>query len=98
MRFKKYLKIRYLIILFLLLLTFFNKTAIKIFKNQLRYYELNHRIKALKKDNAEFEKRLYYLENKPSYLERKAKFELNVIAEDEVEYRFSNSETETKKK
>jgi len=95
---KKYLKLRYLIILFLLGLTFFNKTAIKIFKNYTKYYELNHKIKVLQKDNVEYKKRLYYLENKPSYLERKAKFELNVIAEDEVEYRFLNSKTEKTKK
>ncbi|WP_413853166.1 septum formation initiator family protein [Candidatus Ruminimicrobium bovinum] len=90
MKIKKYLKLRYLIILFLFVLAFCNGTAIKIYKNYIEYYKLNRDVKVLTKQNDEYKKRLYYLENKPSYLERKSKFVLNVIAEDEVEYRFIN--------
>jgi cell division protein FtsB len=97
MKIKKYLKLRYLIILFLFVLAFCNGTAIKIYKNYIEYYKLNRDVKVLTKQNAEYKKRLYYLENKPSYLERKSKFVLNVIAQDEVEYRFINQNEDKNK-
>ncbi|MDR3047981.1 MAG: septum formation initiator family protein [Bacteroidales bacterium] len=37
-------------------------------------------------------KRIHYLENEPSYLERMVRSELNVIAPGEIEYRFSNKD------
>lgn len=97
MKIKKYLKLRYLIILFLFLLAFCNGTMINIYKNKIQSHKLKNDIKALTKQNEEYKKRLYYLENKPSYLERKSKFVLNVIAEDEVEYRFINQKPEKNK-
>ena len=98
MKFKKYLKLRYFIILFLLILTFCNATAIKIYKNYKDAFKLKREVKILTKENEEHKKRLYYLRNKPSYLERKVKFALNVIAPDEVEDRFINEQQDKNKK
>lgn len=41
--------------------------------------------------NLEYKKRLYYLETKPSIMDRIVKSELGVIAEGEVEYRFEKA-------
>jgi cell division protein FtsB len=57
-----------------------------------RYFEvnkLNKSIKYAQYQNELLKKRIYYLENEPSYLESMVRNELNVAAPGEIEYRFS---------
>jgi cell division protein FtsB len=60
--------------------------------------ELQKSIEAANYQKSLFKKRLYYLENEPSYLERMARDELKVIAPGEIEYRFATEEEEKAKK
>ncbi|MDD2523626.1 MAG: hypothetical protein WCS83_00975 [Endomicrobiia bacterium] len=84
----------YIYILLIILLTYliFNPTARKIFSRYVEYYKLSSNLELAEQSNLEYKKRLYYLETKPSHMERIVKSELGVIAEGEVEYRF-NQET-----
>ncbi|AKL98561.1 FtsB family cell division protein [Endomicrobium proavitum] len=57
-----------------------------------RWFEkkkLNSDIATAYEKNARLKKRIYYLENEPSYIERAVREELLVIAPGEVEYRFN---------
>ncbi|MFA7074646.1 MAG: hypothetical protein WC234_05620 [Endomicrobiaceae bacterium] len=69
----------------------FNPTARKIFSRYFEYYKLSTNLELSQQSNLEYKKRLYYLETKPSVMERIVKSELGVIAEGEVEYRFNNN-------
>ena len=88
MKKKLFIFFKYIIIIGIIAYVFFNPTARKLFGGRMRIYELNAKIAEAKKINTEYQKRLYYLETKPEYMDRIVKEELEVIAEDEIEYRF----------
>jgi cell division protein FtsB len=46
-------------------------------------------IVSAKRQNEILKKRIYYLENEPSYIERMVRSELNVLSSGEIEYRFT---------
>ncbi|MDR3256040.1 MAG: septum formation initiator family protein [Endomicrobium sp.] len=84
------IKIRYIIFIIALLILTFNEGNRTLI---IRFFELNKlkdSIKNVQYQNALLKKRIYYLENEPSYLERMVRSELNVTAPGEIEYRFSS--------
>lgn len=89
----------YIYILLIILLTYlvFNPTARKIFSRYVEYYKLSSNLELANQSNLEYKKRLYYLETKPSQMERIVKSELGVIAEGEVEYRFNQENIQKEK-
>jgi cell division protein FtsB len=72
-----------------------SRTLIRRFFEQRK---LDSDIKSAQYQNELLKKRIYYLENEPSYIERMVRRELNVIAHGEIEYRFHTKETEQKLK
>ncbi len=83
-----YIVLKYIIYLAVFLYILLNPAARKLFSGQVRLHELKADFYNACKTNEEFKKRLYYLETKPEYMERIVKDELEVLAEDEIEYRF----------
>jgi cell division protein FtsB len=63
-----------------------NRTLVRRF---FEINKLNRNIEYARYQNELLKKRIYYLENEPSYLERMVRGELNVAAPGEIEYRFS---------
>ena len=84
----KYLK--YAVIVFAVAYILFNSTARRLFFRYVELYKLQSNIEEAVKTNEEYKKRLYYLQTKPAQMDRIVKEELEVIAEDEIEYRFND--------
>ena len=85
----KRFKVRYIIIIFALLILIFNEGNRTLVR---RFFEQNKVKKGIENARAEnnlLKNRIYYLENEPSYLERMVRNELKVVAPGEIEYRFS---------
>lgn len=80
--------LKYIIILAAISYIFFNATARKLISGYIKIHSLKSDIIKEQKINSDYKKRLYYLETKPEYMDRIVKDELNVLAEDEIEYRF----------
>jgi cell division protein FtsB len=85
----KKIKIRYIILLVFFLILIFNEGNRMLVRRYFEINKLNRGIKYAQYQNELLKKRIYYLENEPSYLERMVRCELNVAALDEIEYRFS---------
>jgi cell division protein FtsB len=85
----KKIKIRYIILLVFLLILIFNEGNRTLVKRCFEINRLNGSIKYAQYQNELLKKRIDYLENELSYLERMVRSELNVAAPDEIEYRFS---------
>ncbi|MDR0398526.1 MAG: septum formation initiator family protein [Endomicrobium sp.] len=85
----KKIKIRYIILLVFLLILIFNEGNRTLVRRCFEINKLNRGIKYAQYQNELLKKRIYYLENEPSYLERMVRSELNVASPDEIEYRFS---------
>ncbi|MDR2399076.1 MAG: septum formation initiator family protein [Endomicrobium sp.] len=85
----KKIRIRYIILLVFLLILIFNEGNRTLVRRFFEVNKLNRSIKYARYQNELLKKRIYYLENEPSYLERMVRIELNVIAPGEIEYRFS---------
>ncbi|MDR1104343.1 MAG: septum formation initiator family protein [Endomicrobium sp.] len=85
----KKIKIRYIILLVLLLILIFNEGNRTLVRRCFEIDKLNRSIKYAQYKNELLKKRIYYFENEPSYLERMVRGELNVAASDEIEYRFN---------
>lgn len=75
-----------------------NEGSITLTRRFFEQRKLHSDIKSAKYQNELLRKRIYYLENEPSYIERMVRSELNVIAPGEIEYRFHTKETEPKQK
>jgi cell division protein FtsB len=88
----KKFKVRYIIILIILLVLFLNEGARTVFRRHFEVRRLNAAIENAKYQNTLLKKRIYYIENEPAYLERMARADLGVIAPDEIEYRFSEKQ------
>ncbi len=84
----KYLKFRYTSTIIAIAILTLNPTAIKIYSGYREKCSIMSKIAEIKQENEKYKKRLYYLENVPSHIERMVKSELGVIAEGEIEYRF----------
>ncbi len=82
--------IKYIVFLGLISYVLFNPTARKLFLGYVQIHSLEANIKEATLINSEYKKRLYYLETKPEYMDRIVKEELEVLADDEIEYRFEN--------
>ncbi|MDR3306239.1 MAG: septum formation initiator family protein [Endomicrobium sp.] len=85
----KKIRIRYIMLLVFLLILIFNEGNRTLVRRYFEISKLNRNIKSAQYQNELLKKRIYYLENEPSYLERMVRSELNVAAPDEIEYRFS---------
>ncbi|MDR3196208.1 MAG: septum formation initiator family protein [Endomicrobium sp.] len=85
----KKIRIRYIMLLVFLLILIFNEGNRTLVRRHFEISKLNRNIKYAQYQNELLKKRIYYLENEPSYLERMVRSELNVAATDEIEYRFS---------
>jgi cell division protein FtsB len=96
----KKIKIRYRYIALVLAFSFliFNEGARVLARRFFEHNKLLKDIRSAKYQNSLLKKRIYYLENEPSYLERMVRSELNVIAPGETEYRFLSKNAEKKLK
>ncbi|MDR2676911.1 MAG: septum formation initiator family protein [Endomicrobium sp.] len=72
-----------------LLILVFNKGSRALFRHFFDQRVLIRNIKSASYQNELLKKRIYCLENEPSYFERMIRSELNVIAQGEIEYRFN---------
>lgn len=81
---------KYIIFFGLVAYVLFNPTARKLFLGYVQIHSLKSEINQAKEVNLEYKKRLYYLETKPEYMNRIVKEELEVLADDEIEYRFED--------
>jgi cell division protein FtsB len=88
----KRFKIRYIILAIVLLILAFNDGSRSLVRRFCEHNKLKANIKEALKQNNLLKRRIYYLENEPSYLERMVRDELNVIAPGEVQYRFSSKD------
>lgn len=79
-------------------LLFFNEGSRTLTRRFFEQRKLESDIKSAQYQNELLKKRIYYLENEPSYIERMVRSELNVIAPGEIEYRFPTKEIEQKLK
>ena len=79
---------KYIIFFGLTAYVLFNPTARKLFLGYVQIHSLEAGIKEAEEINLEYKKRLYYLETKSEYMDRIVKEELEVLADDEIEYRF----------
>jgi cell division protein FtsB len=70
----------------------FNEGSRTLIRRYFEMNKLNKSIKYAQYQNELLKKRIYYLENEPSYLERMVRSELNVAVPGEIEYRFSIKE------
>ncbi|MDR1662954.1 MAG: septum formation initiator family protein [Endomicrobium sp.] len=75
-------------LLFFVLILIFNEGNRTLVRRHFEINKLNRSIKYAQYQNELLKKRIYYLENEPSYLERMVRSELNVASPDEIEYRF----------
>jgi cell division protein FtsB len=85
----KKIRIRYIILLIFILFLIFNEGNRTLVRIYFEINKLNKSIKYAQYQNELLKKRIYYLENEPSYFERMVRSELVVAAPGEVEYRFS---------
>jgi cell division protein FtsB len=74
----------------------FNKGSRDFVGRFMKARELQKSIESANYQKTLLKKSLYYLENEPSYVERKAREELKVIAPGEIEYRFQTKEKQSK--
>jgi cell division protein FtsB len=88
----KKLKIRYIIFAIVLLVLVFNDGNRSLVRRFYEQNKLKANIKGALKQNNLLKRRIYYLENEPSYLERMVRNELDVIAPGEIQYRFSSKD------
>ncbi|MDR1511358.1 MAG: septum formation initiator family protein [Endomicrobium sp.] len=87
---KRKIRVRYIVFIAVLLLLIFNEGNRTLMRRFFEQKKLNEKIKNAKRQNKLIKERIRFLENEPSYLERMVRSELNVIAPEEIEYRFSN--------
>ncbi|GHT37122.1 hypothetical protein AGMMS49593_03470 [Endomicrobiia bacterium] len=85
----KKFRIRYIAFAIVLLILTFNDGNRSLVRRFCEQNKLKASIKGALDENNLLKKRIHYLENEPSYLERMVRNELNVIAPGEIEYRFS---------
>ncbi|MDR1942205.1 MAG: septum formation initiator family protein [Endomicrobium sp.] len=91
------IKARYYIILALALsFLAFNAGSRTLVRRFFEYNKMQKDFQSAKYQNSLLKKRIYYLENEPSYLERMVRSELGVIAPGEIEYRFLSKDAEKK--
>ena len=89
---------RYIIIILAILALALNQGARTLTRRFFEQRKLRSDVRNAQYQNALLKKRIYYLENEPTYIERMVRSELNVIAQGEVEYRFPTKEKEEKVK
>lgn len=82
-------KFRYFILLILFFILVLNKGNRTLFRRFSEQRKLKTGIVNAQRQNNILQKRIYYLENEPSYVEKIVRSELSVSSEGEVEYRFS---------
>ncbi|MDR1196241.1 MAG: septum formation initiator family protein [Endomicrobium sp.] len=90
------IRYRYIALILILLALIFNEGSRTLIRRFFEQKKLASDIQKAQYQNELLKKRIYYLENEPSYIERMVRAELNVIAPGEIEYRFHTKETEQK--
>ena len=94
----KKFKLRYIILILAVLFLAFNEGSRTLTRRFFEQRKLQADIKSAQYQNSLLKKRIYYLENEPSYFERMVRSELHVIAPGETEYRFLLKDEEKKSK
>jgi len=79
---------RYVALIVLVLILILNSGARTLVRRWFEQRRLNSDIESAQERNVMLKKRLSYLQNEPSYIERAVREELMVVAPGEVEYRF----------
>jgi cell division protein FtsB len=92
------IRYRYIILIAVLSVLTFNEGARTLIRRFFEQKKLASDIQNAQYQNQLLKKRIYYLENEPSYIERMVRGELNVIAPGEIEYRFQTKDPEQKLK
>jgi cell division protein FtsB len=85
----KKFKIRYIIFIVIILILAFNDGNRSLVRRFFEQNKLKSDIQHAQYQNDLLKRRIYYLENEPSYLERMVRSELSVCLPTEIEYRFS---------
>ncbi|MDR0618237.1 MAG: septum formation initiator family protein [Endomicrobium sp.] len=85
----KRFKIRYIFLILLFCVLAFNEGNRTLCRRFFELRKLKMDIVSAKRHNEILKKRIYYLENEPSYIERMVRSELNVLSSGEIEYRFT---------
>ena len=84
----KKFKMRYIIFIFAVAFLLFNDGSRTLVRRFFEYKKLQGEIEKASRQNELLKKRVYLLENEPSYFESMVRSELGVVAPGEVEYRF----------
>jgi cell division protein FtsB len=96
----KKFKIRYIFFIIVFCILAFNDGNRTLCRRFFEQRKLQKDIASAKYQNELLKRRIYYLENEPSYIERMVRSELNVLSPGEIEYRFNTKyeikETDTK--
>ena len=85
----KRFKIRYILLIVLFCVLAFNEGNRTLCRRFFELIKLKIDIVSAKRQKEILKKRIYYLENEPSYIERMVRSELNVLSSGEIEYRFN---------
>jgi cell division protein FtsB len=85
----KQFKIRYILLIILFCVLAFNEGNRTLCRRFFELRKLKMDIVSAKHQKEILKKRIYYLENEPSYIERMVRGELNVLSSGEIEYRFT---------
>jgi cell division protein FtsB len=85
----KRFKIRYILLIILFCVLAFNEGNRALCRRFFELRKLKMDIVSAKRQKEILKKRIYYLENEPSYIERMVRSELNVLSSGEIEYRFA---------
>jgi cell division protein FtsB len=85
----KRFKIRYILLIILFCVLAFNEGNRTLCRRFFELRKLKMDIASAKRQKEILKKRIYYLENEPSYIERMVRSELNVLSSGEIEYRFT---------
>ncbi|MDR3124798.1 MAG: septum formation initiator family protein [Endomicrobium sp.] len=85
----KRFKIRYILLIILFCVLVFNEGNRTLCRRFFELRKLKMDIVSAKRQKEILKKRIYYLENEPSYIERMVRSELNVLSSGEIEYRFT---------
>ena len=85
----KKFKIRYILLIILFCVLAFNDGNRTLCRRFFEQRKLQKDIASAKHQNELLKRRIYYLENEPSYIERMVRSELNVLSPGEIEYRFT---------
>jgi cell division protein FtsB len=94
----KFFKFSFILVIILTVLLVVSNYSTREYVHKLiKIYKLKKEIEKTKLYNISLEKRLSNLQTKPKELEKAVKMELGYVAEDEILYKFNNSDSKNTK-